>query len=54
MLDIPSVCYNIASITITVFATSILGDGPTSVLEISEYAWLKFCNLIVEIESSAK
>lgn len=38
MLDIPSdgVCSNISRITITIFATSILGDGPMSILEISE------------------
>lgn len=35
--DIPSTCSNITRIAVTVFGTSILGNSPMSVLEISKH-----------------
>ena len=47
--DVPSICFAIASITITVFATNILGDGPMtlSVLEISECIYGLASNAVI-------
>ena len=40
MFDIPSACFNFDSVIITVFASNVLGDGPSSepiFLEISKF-----------------